>query len=66
MSEWVSIKDKLPTDDSEVLAILHCCEGRCHARWRVIAHYYEEGWRCSGYIFPNITYWMPLPELPNE
>ena len=67
MSEWISVKDRLPTEKETVLII---------DREGIFAAYFniEEGykqWQCSKmYTEPRglyfVTHWMPLPESPAE
>ena len=72
MSEWISVKDRLPEDFGEVLVIV---SGKPHENITLdgayeIAEYDPvEGWIlemwpewCSGVV----THWMPLPEPPEE
>ena len=57
MSEWISVKDRLPEPWTEVLV------------WRgseypiVSSEVTSTGLWCH---FFNITHWMPLPEPPKE
>lgn len=61
MSEWISVKDRLPDYDTPVL--IHGSHGGIYT-----AKYKENGWwklnshdhRCSP------THWMPLPPVPKE
>lgn len=65
MSEWISVKDRLPdvaesvivaTDASDVwVAWVSCIENDPYPTW----HSADE-------ITGTITYWMPLPEPPKE
>lgn len=80
MTEWISVKDRLPDNDVYVLIFstktlfggaqnaiyVGCYEGKkC---------YKPDEWiircECSGYEFdhdhPFVTHWMPLPEKPND
>ena len=72
MSEWISVKDRLPDYMGEVLVIV---SGKPHENITLdgayeIAEYDPvEGWIlemwpewCSGVV----TNWMPLPEPPEE
>ncbi len=65
MSEWISVKDRLPTDDETVL----CYQPGRTSALPVIAWYDEEtkGFQVAFtwqelLIYP--THWMPLPEPP--
>jgi len=66
MSEWISVKDRLPQEDDPVLV------------WDIASPYSEfvdigyydphsapdTGWRCNEYMNRSVTHWMPLPEPP--
>ena len=64
--EWISVKDKLPDDASDVLAYYDCGDSG-HV---IFVNYYKNCWYDvfndliddleQGYI----THWMPLPEPP--
>ena len=71
MSEWISVKDRLPETSTMVLVIasgnpkknitLHdACE---------LAEYDPDGWILEMYpewMDAVVTHWMPLPEPPRE
>ena len=59
MSEWISVKDRLPEVDSEVLAAF-----RGQFKWVMfIAQMHSHmGLIAPGYASP--THWMPLPKPP--
>jgi Protein of unknown function (DUF551) len=65
MSEWISVKDRLPEESQDALAFDDC--GVIH-----MAIYSPEGlvyrWHCDTYgLYPHeVTHWMPLPEPPKE
>lgn len=67
MSEWISVKDRLPEDDETIL----CCLEKAEDRLPVFAYYDKEknlfwplfSWQAV-YICP--THWMSLPETPNS
>ena len=68
MSEWISVKDKLPLNSKNILIY--------SKDWGVGYGWYTagQGWYyCyhdgDGFIYTSgndITHWMPLPELPKE
>ena len=60
LNGWISVKDRLPEDDKEVLAY------DSEHKEIVIALYdseYEE-WDYGDWYEGAITHWQPLPELP--
>lgn len=63
MSEWISVKDKLPSDpDTKVLCYVHGLGirmGRRLGSMRPLIR--PEG--CHGYD-EDVTHWMPLPAPP--
>ena len=56
---WISVKERLPEDEEEVLVF---ADGKIHLMFyrRVLAVFEE----CSDES--NVTHWMPLPEPPKE
>lgn len=75
--KWISVKDRLPEDDREVLATYKITEKGI--KWRgvetasCIAGNGEVNWVSlwDEYRIPNgskrvITHWMPLPKPPKE
>lgn len=70
---WISVKDKLPADQSPVLAFCgkayRVCSYSCEG-WSVCGTYHEidysdEDWNYD-LVFIKVTHWMPLPEPPHE
>ena len=80
MSEWISVKDRLPGDEQEVLVIAHGWDGRLvyvgsHKRveaqksWLTGITNKSSEWSLWGWSYlkePMVTHWMPLPEPPKE
>ena len=71
MSEWISVKDRLPEDYSKVLIILIYREGEKIAYVYGLAQYHSHnGWyngNSSGAVLDNLVkYWMPLPSPPED
>lgn len=70
--EWISVEDRLPEDDGDVLAIVsgYPTPNITLEDVLVVAAFCEgEGWYIEEYPDwdnPIITYWMPLPEPPKE
>lgn len=72
MSEWISVKDRLPEDGQKVLAF-GGGERRYYCVAKFFKHFNDGGdfWHLGakdrkyspGY---KITHWMPLPEPPKE
>lgn len=65
MSEWISVEDRLPKDDENVLFINSNLGGVPQTAW------YEEGVGFFPYavsvaanLVAVVTHWMPLPEKP--
>lgn len=70
--EWISVEDRLPEDDGDVLAIVsgYPTPNITLEDVLVVAAFCKgEGWYIEEYRDwdnPIITYWMPLPEPPKE
>ena len=70
--EWISVTDRLPEDDGDVLVIVsgYPTPNITLEDVLVVAAFCEgEGWYIEEYPDwdnPIITYWMPLPEPPKE
>jgi len=63
MSEWISVKDRLPKENEEVLAF----SGFIFYALNV-NHLYENGFfdLVEEIVYQNVTHWMPLPNPPEE
>lgn len=68
MSEWVSVKERLPEWDQCVLVVVKG-GGMVTAQWsKMVEDWTNYGW--SGYEWDwilddePVTHWMPLPEPP--
>lgn len=73
MSEWISVKDRLPDEcDNLVLAIANGkpCRNITLEDAYVLASYVpNEGWIIDEWPMweeAEVTHWMPLPEPPKE
>jgi len=68
MSEWISVKDRTPSEDSEQYLLFTDSEQICYGRYYdANIHQDECLWKSEGPFFSDrITHWMPLPELPKE
>ena len=69
-SPWISVNERLPEDEQGVLVIVsgrpreHLALDNAH---ELATFYAGEGWLFEAYPDwddPQVTYWMPLPELP--
>lgn len=71
MSEWISVKDRLPEPDVLILVIAN---GKPHKNITLegayeLAEYDPEGWILEmwpEWMDAEVTHWMPLPEPPKE
>lgn len=62
MSEWISVKDKLPKPATPVIVAgmgCHSLEAEVLVSVGVIDH--DAGWSPKGIL---VAHWMPLPALP--
>ena len=78
--DWISVKDRLPDDEQEVLVIAHGWDGRLvyvgsHKRvepqksWLTGITNKSSEWSLWGWSYlkePMVTHWLPLPEPPKE
>lgn len=64
MSEWISVEDRYPDDDSGYRVLVLAND--IVSEWVEIAHYNKRNWIMRGGLdYPSIvTHWMPLPEPP--
>ena len=62
MSEWISVKEQLPTSSTTVL-IAH--KGGVSFGW-FNGMYWERGASTAHRMIKTVTHWMPLPEPPKE
>lgn len=64
MNEWISVKDRLPEENVQVLGVL-ACNGKLE--FCVRRNCYLPGCHYKGFVSWQplpVTYWMPLPEPP--
>lgn len=64
---WISVKDRLPENETEVIIIVQHKIGW----YRAFAWHDEYGWHSSAEEFGDgesdfVTHWMPMPEPPRE
>lgn len=79
-SHWISVKERLPEPNQDVLLIAHGWKGRllyigrlhheeAETSWLTGITSMESEWSINGWSYlktPLVTHWMPLPELPKE
>ena len=61
MPEWISVKDKLPDDDTIVLVYAPQSGEPARPGYH---HGDEWRWETSDCIEYDVTHWMPMPEPP--
>jgi len=68
--QWVSVKERLPEKNIEVLVILKgCSTGKIIQRTANTVNADDHDWESDGYEIANcwdLTHWMPLPEPPED
>lgn len=70
MSDWISVKDRLPDDNEPVL--VYTKDGAMSVCSLVVANAFAnlknlKVWEDNnGYYVSDVTHWMLLPELPKE
>lgn len=57
MSKWISVKDKLPKKNIQVLT----CS---NAHLLSVCVYIDGSWFSYNQVHYYIAYWMPIPKLP--
>lgn len=79
-SHWISVKERLPEPDQDVLLVAHGWKGRllyigrlhhveAETSWLTGITSMESEWRINGWSYlktPLVTHWMQLPEPPKE
>lgn len=71
MSEWISVKDRLPKIGVEVLIFDADSSNDFHDVWSLARdeEYDDIGWNDKNgdwYYLDDVTHWMPLPEPPQK
>lgn len=69
--EWISVKDRLPEDDQDVLVCVNgntIDTGYCaiHCSGLDLQDDMNRHWCTYACVSNNVTHWQPLPELPKE
>ena len=69
VSDWISVKDRLPDEDGEYLISMYhrFMIGGIYKKYtgRFVAKYYAEykEWRIMNDVCTSVTHWMPLPSI---
>lgn len=77
---WISVKDKLPDPEQDVLVIAHGWSGRllyigsyqrmeAETSWLTGVTSKASDWSLWGWSYlrePEVTHWMPLPDPPKD
>ena len=68
MSEWISVKDRLPESQADVLVVAFW-----HERWQTMMGWHSDMGKKWRVITPHgerepggVTHWMSLPDPPKE
>jgi Protein of unknown function (DUF551) len=66
MSEWISVKDRLPGNDAEKVLTYSIHGWGYYVGWLETNMANKRIWcRFTDYL-PYVTHWQPLPEPPKE
>ena len=58
--KWISVNDRLPEDDDDVLILIY---GKIIG----VGYRINGKWKSQAMVkAPVVTHWMPLPEMPKE
>jgi hypothetical protein len=64
VSQWVSVKDRLPEEGEEHRVIIFA-DKRAPFLPEVLWGYYElKEWHTQWGVYKRITHWMPMPDPP--
>lgn len=63
---WISVKDRLPDNEQDVLAYLDCGEETRIAPCNYVNGVWFDCTMNCVVILQHVTHWMPLPEPPKE
>lgn len=64
---WISVKDRLPEQDEEVIAL--CDDLNATPLYKISFAHIVDKTMCqdyNGWNIPNVVYWFPMPKLPKE
>ena len=66
-SLWISVKDRLPKQDEEVIAL--CDDLNIDPLYKISFAHIVDKTMCqdyNGWNIPNVVYWFPMPKVPKE
>ena len=66
-SLWISVKDRLPKQDEEVIAL--CDDLNIDQFYKISFAHIVDKTMCqdyNGWNIPNVVYWFPMPKLPKK
>lgn len=66
-SLWISVKDRLPRQDEEVIAL--CDDLNIDQFYKISFAHIVDKTMCqdyNGWNIPNVVYWFPMPKLPKS
>jgi hypothetical protein len=66
MSEWISVKDRLPKHAVSVLGYNPDFEDEKIRKVFLTSRGFFDAFECGCGVEENITHWMPLPEPPKD
>lgn len=67
MTEWISVKDRLPEDNARVMVFCNDPHlGKlCRPMSIIIQYSRDRGWYDKAEKYRHVSHWMPLPEPPH-
>lgn len=67
MSEWISVKDRLPEINVDVLICVNFTVHSVTFKHCSVALFDGTSWDADGsYSRNSVSHWMPLPKLPED
>jgi hypothetical protein len=62
LTEWVSVKDRLPEPNTRETFIVYINEGSIQTSW----YSQDEDFLNPEFDYSDVIYWMPLPSIPKD